>query len=126
MTETGRHETPAVAAVPGARGGAQAGALTGAEQQTSDATHPDRRPTSTTWHYWLGVPLLIYTATRVIQVGVIAWLNPAGSTVYQRLLSWDSGWFVRVAQEGYPHAFTYDSAGHLTASQLAFFPLYPC
>jgi hypothetical protein len=68
---------------------------------------------------------MIYVATRVAQVGVIEWLNPAGSTVYQRLLSWDSGWFVRVAQEGYPHGFTYDSSGHLTANELAFFPLYP-
>jgi hypothetical protein len=77
------------------------------------------------WHYWLGVPLMIYAVTRVAQVAAIAWLTPSGSSVYQRLLSWDSGWFIRVAEEGYPHAYTLDASGHLTANQLAFFPLYP-
>lgn len=125
MTETGRHDTPAVPAIPGVRSGASSGATSSAKPATSDATGPASPITSTTWHYWLGVPLMIYAATRVIQVGAVAWLNPAGSTVYQRLLSWDSGWFIRVAQEGYPHAYTYDSSGHLTANQLAFFPLYP-
>ncbi len=41
------------------------------------------------------------------------------------MLSWDSGWYIRVASEGYPHAFSYDTSGQLTANGLAFFPLYP-
>ncbi len=50
---------------------------------------------------------------------------PAGSSLLSSLLSWDSGWFIRVASEGYPRSFTYDAAGNLTANGLAFFPLYP-
>jgi hypothetical protein len=77
------------------------------------------------WRQWLGVPLMIYAATRLALLATIAWLERPGTSVYQRLLSWDSGWFIRVAREGYPHAYSYDASGHLTANQLAFFPLYP-
>ena len=56
---------------------------------------------------------------------MLGWMLPPGSTLSGRLLSWDADWFIRVASEGYPHTFTYDSGGNLTANELAFFPLYP-
>jgi Mannosyltransferase (PIG-V) len=77
------------------------------------------------WHHWLGIPLVIYAITRLAQIAAIAWLDPAGASVYDRLLSWDAGWFIRVARDGYPHTYTHDASGHLTANELAFFPLYP-
>ena len=52
-------------------------------------------------------------------------LPPGGGSLRRRLLSWDSGWFLKVAQNGYPHGFTYDSGGSVTGNGLAFFPLYP-
>lgn len=78
------------------------------------------------WH-WLAVPLGIYAATRVVQLALIAWLLPAGTTdtVHSRLLSWDTGWFLEVAREGYPDGYTYNADGALTANGLAFFPGYP-
>ncbi|HEY2670946.1 MAG TPA: mannosyltransferase family protein [Rugosimonospora sp.] len=74
---------------------------------------------------WLA--LLLYVATRVAQLGFIAWLAPAhGPSIKGRLLAWDGGWFVRVATEGYPHTYTYDPSSHvMLGNGLAFFPLYP-
>lgn len=73
------------------------------------------------------LPLAIYVASRVAQVAMVAWLLPPGSDggVRGRLLSWDTGWFVRVARDGYPHGYTFDEAGNLTANGLAFFPAFP-
>src|SRR5256885_14694347 len=51
---------------------------------------------------WAGVPLVVYAGTRLVELALIAWLLPAdGTTVRSRLLSWDAGWFVRVARDGY-------------------------
>jgi hypothetical protein len=75
---------------------------------------------------WLAVPLGIYAATRVAQLAIIAWMLPAGdATVRSRLLSWDAGWFVRVARDGYPKGYTYDGNGDVAGNGLAFFPGYP-
>src|SRR5262245_18903963 len=72
-------------------------------------------------------PLLIYAASRIVQLVVVAGMLPAGvqDGVRGRLLSWDGGWFVRVAREGYPHTYTYDESGTLVGNGLAFFPGYP-
>jgi hypothetical protein len=73
------------------------------------------------------MPLAIYVASRLAQVAMIAWLLPANSDggVRGRLLSWDTGWFVRVARDGYPSGYTFDEVGNLTANGLAFFPAFP-
>ena len=73
------------------------------------------------------LPLLLYTASRVVQLAVLNWMVPAGDDggVRSRLLAWDGGWFVRVAQEGYPHTYTYSENGTLVGNGLAFFPGYP-
>jgi Mannosyltransferase (PIG-V) len=73
----------------------------------------------------LGVPILLFLATRVAQLLVLAWMKPPGSRIDDKLLSWDSGWFIDVAQQGYPHGYTLDGSGAVTANGLAFFPLYP-
>jgi hypothetical protein len=73
------------------------------------------------------VPLAIFALTRVVQFALIAWLDPErdGGSVRDRLVSWDVGWFVRVARDGYPHGYTYGDHGELTANGLAFFPGFP-
>jgi hypothetical protein len=74
---------------------------------------------------WLAIPLSIFAATRIVQLMIIAWMAPADSTVRSRLLIWDSTWFQRVAEEGYPHEYTYNSEGTMVGNGLAFFPGYP-
>ena len=67
-----------------------------------------------------------FAASRVAQLLVLAWLNGTGGpSIASKLLSWDGGWFIRVAIEGYPHGYTYDESGQLAANGLAFFPVYP-
>ncbi len=74
----------------------------------------------------LSVPLLLYAATRVVQLLFIAWLAPAGGpSIKNRLLAWDGDWFMRVATEGYPHTYSYDASGQMVGNGLAFFPAYP-
>jgi Gpi18-like mannosyltransferase len=74
----------------------------------------------------LATPLLLYVATRVVQLLLIAWLAPGnGPSIKDRLLAWDGGWFVRVATEGYAHTYSYDSNGQMIGNGLAFFPGYP-
>ncbi len=72
----------------------------------------------------LGVPLGLYAATRVVQLGLIALLEKPDTSVRKRLLIWDAGWFVRVARDGYEQGYSYLD-GELTGNGLAFFPAYP-
>lgn len=77
------------------------------------------------WRRDIGVPLAIFVATRLGQLVFLAWLRPpGGASIRTRLLSWDSGWFLNVAQNGYPHGFSY-SGSTVTGNGLAFFPVYP-
>jgi len=73
------------------------------------------------------IPLMIYAASRLVQLTIVSWMIPAHSDggVRDRLLAWDAGWFTRVAEEGYPHGYTYDADGNLSGNGLAFFPGYP-
>jgi hypothetical protein len=78
------------------------------------------------WRRDAGVPLLIYLVTRVAGVLVLSWMDPPGGpSIRDKLLSWDAGWFLDVAEHGYPHGYTYDASGHVTGNGLAFFPVYP-
>ena len=75
---------------------------------------------------WLAVPLSIYAASRVVQLALIAWLLPPdGTTVNDRLMQWDAGWYVEVARHGYPHRYSYGPDGQLVGNGLAFLPGYP-
>jgi len=72
------------------------------------------------------VPVGVFLITRSVQLFVLVWMgNAPGNTVWMRLLSWDSGWFLRVASEGYPPGYTYDDNGVLLGNGLAFLPGYP-
>jgi hypothetical protein len=76
----------------------------------------------------VGAALGIFALTRAGQLLLIAWLghgSGAGDGVRSRLLVWDAGWFIRVAVDGYPHAYTFDDAGRMQGNELAFFPVYP-
>ncbi|GIM95169.1 mannosyltransferase family protein [Paractinoplanes toevensis] len=79
---------------------------------------------------WRGVLIAvgIFALTRVAQLLMLVWLGGAaddGTSLRGRLLVWDAGWFLRVAVDGYPHAYTYDAHHVLQGNELAFFPLYP-
>ncbi|WIM95486.1 mannosyltransferase family protein [Actinoplanes oblitus] len=76
----------------------------------------------------IAVAVGLLALTRVAQLLMIWWLGGASASdngVFQRLLVWDGGWFLRVAMDGYPHGYTYDANHVLQANELAFFPLYP-
>lgn len=79
---------------------------------------------------WTGVGAAvgILALTRLGQLLMIAWMGAANSeakSVWERLLIWDAGWFLRVAMDGYPEGYTYSADGRLEANELAFFPVYP-
>ncbi|MDI6097668.1 mannosyltransferase family protein [Actinoplanes sp. NEAU-A12] len=70
----------------------------------------------------------VLALTRIGQLMMISWLGGATTaprSVWERLLIWDAGWFLRVAMDGYPDGYTYDGQGKLEGNELAFFPVYP-
>ncbi len=96
----------------------------------TEGTRSERFPVSESrrpidWHRDILLPVLLFAATRLIQLLVLVWMKPAGVKINNKLLSWDGGWFLNLAQNGYPHAYSYDPTGHITGNSLAFFPLYP-
>jgi hypothetical protein len=75
-----------------------------------------------------GIAVGILALTRVGQLLMLLWLGSAaddGVSLRGRLLVWDGGWFIRVAVDGYPHGYAYNTDGALVGNGLAFFPLYP-
>ncbi|GLL02014.1 hypothetical protein GCM10017581_037560 [Dactylosporangium matsuzakiense] len=72
----------------------------------------------------IAFPLGIYALSRLVQLLLLWWMAP-DDKIRDRLLAWDGGHFVRVAEEGYPAGYSYDVDGHLTGNGLAFFPGYP-
>jgi hypothetical protein len=98
-------------------------AVDAAAEETATPAQP--RPGPGTLPRLLAVPLAIYVASRVVQLWLLWWLTPTGRSVRGELMAWDAGWFVRVAQEGYPSGYTYDTGGTMVGNGLAFFPGYP-
>jgi hypothetical protein len=72
----------------------------------------------------IAFPLGLYALSRLLQLAFLWWMAP-DDKIRDRLLAWDGGHFVRVAQEGYPSGYSYDADGHLVGNGLAFFPGYP-
>jgi hypothetical protein len=98
--------------------------MTAVEEETQVPAAPANGKGS--WLTELSTPLLVFATTRIAQLLFLLWVNPDdGPSITSRLLSWDGGWFIRVAAEGYPHGYSFDDTGQLTANGLAFFPLYP-
>ncbi|WP_436526952.1 mannosyltransferase family protein [Actinoplanes sp. HUAS TT8] len=101
--------------------------------ETVAATPDETEPGEPLWEKAGGgrgvaVAVGLLALTRVAQLLMIWWLGGASTSnggVWQRLLVWDGGWFLRVAMNGYPHGYTYDDNHVLQANELAFFPLYP-
>jgi hypothetical protein len=76
----------------------------------------------------IGTAVCILALTRVGQFAMLLWLGAVkgdGVPLYDRLLVWDGGWFLRVATNGYPEGYTYGPQGQVEANELAFFPVYP-
>jgi len=73
----------------------------------------------------LVVPLLLFVATRVVQLLLMTWMDGPDDTVRGKLLAWDAGFFVRMIRGGYPSGFSYDTNGTMIGNELAFFPGYP-
>ncbi|HLJ08146.1 MAG TPA: mannosyltransferase family protein, partial [Acidimicrobiia bacterium] len=72
-----------------------------------------------------GTALAAYGGSRLLTVAVAAlagWRIGVGPVSV--LSRWDAGWFLRVAQEGYPSHVPL-AGGHVVESALAFFPLFP-
>ena len=79
-----------------------------------------RRGTQILW----ALPLAVYALSRLVQLAFVWWMADNGE-VRSRLLAWDGGHFVRLAEEGYPTGYSYTTEGQLTGNGLAFFPGYP-
>jgi hypothetical protein len=76
----------------------------------------------------IGAAVGILALTRIGQLIMIGWLNGGVAeprSLWERLLIWDAGWFLRVAMDGYPEGYTYSATGQLEGNELAFFPVYP-
>jgi len=78
-------------------------------------------PARPAWLRLLARPLGLYAASRVVTLaamGVAAVVSPAYN--FSQVISrWDSGWYLAVAEHGYPHEVP------AAQSTIAFFPLYP-
>ncbi|UWP84110.1 hypothetical protein Dfulv_07630 [Dactylosporangium fulvum] len=72
----------------------------------------------------LAYPLGLYALSRLLQLLFVWWMADDGK-VRDRLLAWDGGHFIRVAEEGYPTGYTYNAESMLVGNGLAFFPGYP-
>ncbi|PWI43365.1 hypothetical protein CK485_14550 [Streptomyces sp. ICBB 8177] len=70
-------------------------------------------------------PLAVWAGAMALQLLMLAWLANRPDWLHAALTPWDNQWYVQIAQQGYPHGFSYDAQGHLTGNTLAFFPLYP-
>ena len=103
------------------------------EPEEAATEAPDGSPRQRLWDAaggWRGVGIAvgILALTRIGQLVMLAWLGTQadnGTTLRERLLVWDAGWFLRVATEGYPTGYTYEGAGEVAGNGLAFFPMYP-
>ncbi|MGO3178271.1 MAG: hypothetical protein ACTIJR_01740, partial [Brevibacterium linens] len=51
--------------------------------------------------------------------------SPVTTTLNDFLNFWDGGWYVRVADEGYPRVLPVDESGSVAENQWAFYPLHP-
>ncbi len=69
--------------------------------------------------------LTVWVAALALQLLMLVWLSDRPDWLHAALTPWDNQWYVQIAQDGYPHGFSYDATGQLTGNTLAFFPLYP-
>ena len=69
--------------------------------------------------------LVVYAIVRLVTLGAAAVVNLFTHRGLVRDLSiWDGAWFLRAVEHGWPQHLP-TSHGHVIASQIAFFPLFP-
>ncbi|WP_309131671.1 hypothetical protein [Brevibacterium sp.] len=80
--------------------------------------------------------LSVYVASRIVSVAIFAGVvqrqdpaswssSPVETTLGDFLNFWDSAWYQRVAEEGYPSSLPVTEAGTVAENQWAFYPLHP-
>src|SRR5207302_5233482 len=74
-------------------------------------------------------PLGVFATSRVVVVGALLAATRIQGTITKAALltdltKWDGDWYLSIARDGYPHHLP-EVAGKATASNIAFFPLYP-
>lgn len=71
----------------------------------------------------LGLALAVHALARVIGLAVLTLMaHTAHQDPVSQLASWDGGWYVRIAQQGYARQLDLTAQG---TGSLAFYPLYP-
>ncbi|WP_083646475.1 glycosyltransferase family 39 protein [Kitasatospora sp. CB01950] len=88
-----------------------------------DSARPDLP--SRLWHA-AGPAVAVYAGALVLHLVLLsAMITRPGTTLTDRLTSWDGRHFLEIASGGYPDSYTYTPQGELTGNNLAFFPLFP-
>lgn len=92
-------------------------------RELSESPQPER-PSAGIHEAWR--PLAIYSASRVwMLLALLALIGVHRSTTFSgALTTYDGGWYLRLAEHGYPHVIPM-SGGRAVQSTLGFFPLFP-
>jgi hypothetical protein len=96
-----------------------------ADPRDSGGPEPTPASSARNWPRWLGRPIAIFVASRVITVASLA----VATTISHRSILWeinlwDSKWFIRAAEYGWPSHLPHTN-GHVAGNTIAFFPLFP-
>ena len=76
-------------------------------------------------HWFLFWPVVAYVAARVVTLVALAATAPINhNSLSGRLVRWDSNWFVRAAEQGWPRHLPMIH-GHVAGNTTAFFPVFP-
>jgi hypothetical protein len=76
-------------------------------------------------HWFLFWPVVAYVAARVVTLVALAATAPINhNSLSGRLVRWDSKWFVRAAEQGWPRHLPMIH-GHVAGNTTAFFPVFP-
>jgi hypothetical protein len=91
--------------------------------------HPVRRSISMRvpdrWPRWILRPVVIYLVSRVVTYAALGIATTIShKSVWGEIDLWDSRWFIRAAQHGWPSHLPMFH-GHVAANTIAFFPLFP-
>jgi hypothetical protein len=76
-------------------------------------------------HWFLFWPVIAYLGARVVTLAALAATAPINHhSLAARLGRWDSKWFLRAAQQGWPRHLPMVH-GHVAGNTTAFFPVFP-
>ncbi|MHB8498896.1 MAG: hypothetical protein ACYDES_13100, partial [Acidimicrobiales bacterium] len=91
----------------------------------STATSGSRTPRFDKRYRWVLRPAAIYLISRALfWATVLVTASFTHLSVAEEIDRWDSQWFLRAAANGWPSSLPTDH-GHVVASTIAFFPLFP-